>query len=156
MTIRGPKEDVDRAKEQLLELANERQSFSFTTEIRVKAQHHEFLIGTNGKNIQKIHNSTGARVVFPTNTDEDGELITMIGKKEAIESAKQQLESSIREIDNITESEITVDPRYHKHFVPRRGEILIVAERLLVPVRLEQSSRGRIVCTGWPKINEGV
>lgn len=35
VTIRGPKEDVDRAKEQLLELANERQLSSFTAEVRI-------------------------------------------------------------------------------------------------------------------------
>ena len=35
VTIRGPKEDVDRAKEQLLELANERQLSSYTAEVRV-------------------------------------------------------------------------------------------------------------------------
>ena len=75
-------------------------------QIRAKAQHHKFLIGKNGTNIQKIRNSTGARVVFPTNTDEDRELITIIGKKEAVEAAKQQLESSIREIVSIEKNDI--------------------------------------------------
>lgn len=54
MTIRGPKDDVDRAKQQLIELANERQLHSYTTEVRAKPQHHRFLIGKNGANIKKV------------------------------------------------------------------------------------------------------
>ncbi|XP_017771601.1 PREDICTED: vigilin [Nicrophorus vespilloides] len=124
VTIRGPKEDVDRAKQQLLDLASERQLSSYTAEVRAKAQHHKFLIGKSGANIKKLRDATGARIVFPSGQDEDRELITIIGKKEAVLQAKEQLEATIREIDNITESEITVDPKHHKYFVARRGEIL--------------------------------
>lgn len=34
VSIRGPKEDVERAKQQLLELTNERQQSSFTAEVK--------------------------------------------------------------------------------------------------------------------------
>lgn len=30
----------------------------------------------------------------------------------------------IKELDNITEDTMTVDPQYHKHFVARRGQVL--------------------------------
>nr|XP_022901402.1 vigilin [Onthophagus taurus] len=124
VTIRGPKDDVDRAKQQLLDHANERQLSSYSAEVRAKAQHHKFLIGKNGANIKKIRESTGARVVFPTSADDDHELITIIGKKEAVDAAKLQLEASIKDIDNITESEMVVESCYHKHFVAKRGEVL--------------------------------
>lgn len=67
-------------------------------QVRAKAQHHKFLIGKNGGNIKKIRESTGARVVFPSNQDDDRELITIIGKKEAVLQAKTQLEATIKEI----------------------------------------------------------
>lgn len=67
-------------------------------QVRAKAQHHKFLIGKNGANIKKIRDSTGARIVFPSNNDEDREIITIIGKKEAVEEAKAQLEAYIKEI----------------------------------------------------------
>jgi polyribonucleotide nucleotidyltransferase len=124
VTIRGPKDDVDRAKQQLLDLANERQLASFTAEVRAKAQHHKFLIGKNGAKIKKIRDSTGARIVFPSSTDDDREIITIIGKKEAVEEAKAALQATIKDIDNIIESEMSVEPRHHKHFVARRGEVL--------------------------------
>merc|ERR1719410_2709629 len=34
------------------------------------------------------------------------------------------MEAKIKELDNIVEDTMTVDPKYHKHFVARRGEVL--------------------------------
>ncbi|XP_037944630.1 vigilin-like [Teleopsis dalmanni] len=124
VTIRGPKDDVEKAKAQLLELANERQLASFSAEVRAKQQHHKFLIGKNGASIRKIRDATGARIIFPTNEDEDKEVITIIGKEDNVKAAKEQLEAIIKDIDQVTEGEIAVDPKHHKHFVAKRGEIL--------------------------------
>ncbi|KAG5317065.1 VIGLN protein, partial [Acromyrmex heyeri] len=122
--IRGPKDDVEKAKAQLLELSNEKQLSSFSAEVRAKVQHHKFLIGKNGANIKKIRESTGARIMFPTEEDQDKEVITIMGKKEAVEKAKADLETTIKEIDNIIEGEIRIDPKHHRHFVARRGGVL--------------------------------
>lgn len=51
-------------------------------------------------------------------------MITIIGKKESVEAAKSDLETVIKEIANTTESTLTVDPKHHRHFVTRRGEVL--------------------------------
>lgn len=122
--IRGPKEDVEKAKQQLLELTNEKQLSSYSAEVRAKVQHHKFLIGKNGANVRKIRESTGARIIFPTEADQDKEVITIMGKKDAVEKAKAELEATIVEIDNITEGEIHIDPKHHRHFVARRGGVL--------------------------------
>lgn len=45
-----------------------------------------------------MRENTGARVVFPTPSDEDKELITIIGKKEGVEAAKQELLKSIKDL----------------------------------------------------------
>ncbi|KAL0134248.1 hypothetical protein PUN28_001207 [Cardiocondyla obscurior] len=124
VSIRGPKDDVEKAKAQLLELSNEKQLSSFSAEVRAKVQHHKFLIGKNGANIKKIRESTGARIMFPTEEDQDKEVITIMGKKEAVEKAKADLEATIKEIDNIIEGEIRIDPKHHRHFVARRGGVL--------------------------------
>ncbi|XP_017078252.1 vigilin [Drosophila eugracilis] len=124
VTIRGPKDDVEKAKSQLLELANERQLASFTAEVRAKQQHHKFLIGKNGASIRKIRDATGARIIFPSNEDTDKEVITIIGKEDSVKKAREQLEAIIKECDEVTEGEVTVDPKHHKHFVAKRGLIL--------------------------------
>lgn len=56
------------------------------------------MIGKNGANIKKIRDSTGARIVFPSSADEDREVVTIIGKKESVDNAKEQLEAMIKEI----------------------------------------------------------
>ena len=45
-----------------------------------------------------MRENTGARIVFPTQSDEDKELITIIGKKEGVEAAKQELMKSIKDL----------------------------------------------------------
>jgi polyribonucleotide nucleotidyltransferase len=124
VVIRGPKEDVERAKQQLLEMTNEKELSSFTAEVRANPKHHKFLIGKKGASIKKIRDSTGARIVFPTPDDKDKEVITIIGKKENVDTAKAQLEAIIKDIDNNTESEMHVETKHHKHFVARRGEVI--------------------------------
>lgn len=124
--IRGPKEDVEDAKKQLLELAGERKEHGFVEEIRCRPEYHKFLIGRGGTNIRKVRESTGARVIFPTAQDPDTELITVMGKEDSVKEARQQLEDLIKDLDNIVEAEMDVDPKHHRHFVARRGEVLRV------------------------------
>ncbi|CAH2086464.1 unnamed protein product [Euphydryas editha] len=122
--IKGPVEDVEKAKQQLLAHASERELTSHTAHVRAKPEHHKFLIGKNGANIKKIREQTGARIVFPTEKDEDKEAIFIIGREEQVEAARKQLEAAVAEISNVSEGEMSVDPRHHRHFVARRGEVL--------------------------------
>ncbi|KAG8224048.1 hypothetical protein J437_LFUL001125 [Ladona fulva] len=124
VVIRGPKDDVEKAKQLLNDLINEKQHTEHCVEVRAKAKHHRYLIGRNGAKIRKLRESTGARIMFPSDKDEDKEVITIIGTKEAVEKAKAELESSIADMDNITQAEMKVDPKHHRHFVARRGEVL--------------------------------
>lgn len=84
--IKGPAEDVEKAKQQLLAHANERELTSHTAQVRAKSDHHKFLIGKNGANIKKIRELTGARIIFPTEKDEDKEAIFIIGKLDFFDS----------------------------------------------------------------------
>ncbi|GBP31692.1 Vigilin [Eumeta japonica] len=121
VVIRGPSEDVEKAKAQLLAHATERELTSHTAQVRAKPEHHKFLIGKNGTNIKKIREQTGARIVFPTEKDEDKESIFII---EQVEAARKQLEAAVAEINNVSEGEMEVPMRHHRHFVARRGEVL--------------------------------
>ena len=67
----------------------------FTAEIRCKSEYHKFLIGRGGSNIKKVRDSTGARVVFPSSQDTDQELITIMGRKDGVATAKTELEELI-------------------------------------------------------------
>ncbi|XP_030647184.1 high density lipoprotein binding protein a isoform X2 [Chanos chanos] len=124
VTIRGPAEEVEKAKKQLLSLAEEKQTKSHTAELRAKPEYHKFLIGKGGGNIRKVRDSTGARIIFPTPEDKDQELITVIGTEEAVAEAQKELEALIKSLDNVVEDVMTVDPKHHRYFVARRGQVL--------------------------------
>jgi len=124
VTVRGPTEDVEKAVKMLNELSDEKQLSGVTVEVKAKPQHHKFLIGRAGVHIQKIRDETGARIIFPGPGDTDKEAITVVGTKEAVAAAKKELETRIAELDNIVEDSMTVDPKHHRHFVARRGEVL--------------------------------
>lgn len=124
VTIRGPKEDVDKAETILSDLANEKTLNDFTAEINAKHEHHRFLIGKNGSKIEALRVETGTRIVFPSEADRECETITIMGKKENVQQAREQLEKLIRDLDLMVTGEIPVDPKHHRHFVARRAEVL--------------------------------
>uniref|UniRef100_A0A3Q0RAW3 Vigilin n=1 Tax=Amphilophus citrinellus TaxID=61819 RepID=A0A3Q0RAW3_AMPCI len=124
VTIRGPAEEVEKAKQQLLALAEEKQTKSHTVELHAKPEYHKFLIGKGGGNIRKVRDSTGARIIFPTPEDKDQELITVVGTEEAVREAQKELQELIKSLDNIVEDNMSVDPKYHRYFVARRGQVL--------------------------------
>jgi len=128
VTIRGPKEEVEKAKKTLVDMSNEKNLTGYTETIRSDPKHHRFLIGRNGANIRKIRELTGARIVFPTdleaNSMKERDIITIVGREESVKKAREELEARIKELDSVHEHEMHVDPKWHRHFVAKRGELL--------------------------------
>lgn len=123
ITIRGTPEDVEKAIAALNKLADERLEMSYSCEVTAKPEHHRFLIGRAGINIKQIRESTGARIMFPSAADENKDVITIAGKQEAVEKAKELLTNKIKELDNVIEGEVDVPVKHHRHFVLQRGQV---------------------------------
>ena len=87
---------MEKAKKMLAELANEKTLSSMTCEVRAKPEHHKFLIGRGGCNVQAIRDKTGARIIFPGEKDKDREVITIVGTKDSVAAAKVELENKIQ------------------------------------------------------------
>ena len=51
-------------------------------------------------------------------------LYKFVGTKEAVDAAKVIVEARVKELDNIVEDSVTVDPKHHKHFAARGGAVL--------------------------------
>ncbi|XP_028284938.1 vigilin [Parambassis ranga] len=124
VTIRGPVGEVEKAKKQLLQLAEEKQVNNFTAELQAKPEYHKFLIGRGGANIRRVRDRTGARIIFPSPDDTEQELITIVGKEEAVRQAQKELENLVKNLDDVVEDSMVVDVRHHRHFVCRRGQVL--------------------------------
>uniref|UniRef100_A0A2K5SIL5 Vigilin n=1 Tax=Cebus imitator TaxID=2715852 RepID=A0A2K5SIL5_CEBIM len=122
LVIRGPSSDVEKAKKQLLHLAEEKQTKSFIVDIHTKPGYHKFLIGKGGSKIHKVHDSTGACIIYPAAEDKDQDLIIITGKEDAVQEAQKELEALIQNLDNVVEDYMLVDPRHHRHFRPGLAE----------------------------------
>ncbi|ESN97039.1 hypothetical protein HELRODRAFT_114382 [Helobdella robusta] len=122
--VKGPKQEVEKAAKLLQELASEKLEAGYTAEVRAKAVNHGFLIGRGGSAINKLKDELGVRFSFASPRDPDPDLITIIGKKDAVEKAKQVLEAKIAGLENIIEMEIIIDQKHHRHFTARRGEVV--------------------------------
>lgn len=124
VTIRGPAGEVERARRQLLQLAEEKQVNNFSIELHAKPEYHKFLIGRGGANIRRVRDRTGARIIFPSPDEPEQERITIVGREEAVRLAQKELEILIKNLEDVIEDSMVVDPRHHRHFVCRRGQVL--------------------------------
>ena len=66
--------------------------------MHAKPEFHRFLIGKGGANVRALREDTGARVIFPPQNEPEQEVITIIGKKDAVEAAKKDLEGKIKNL----------------------------------------------------------
>uniref|UniRef100_A0A8C7FTN8 High density lipoprotein-binding protein n=1 Tax=Oncorhynchus kisutch TaxID=8019 RepID=A0A8C7FTN8_ONCKI len=97
---------------------------NFTAELQAKPEYHKFLIGKGGVNIRGVRDRTGARIIFPSPDEPEQELITIIGREEAVRLAQKELETLVKNLDDVVEDSMVVETRHHRYFVCRRGQVL--------------------------------
>lgn len=121
--IRGPAENVEKAKKKLLQLA-EVQADSYSVTVPVKSKYHQFLMSENGGNLQKICENIGAYIIFPTFKNKDQESVTIIGTEEAVKVVQREVEVLLKDLENVVEDSILINPKFHNYFVMQRGQLL--------------------------------
>jgi transcription antitermination factor NusA-like protein len=135
ITLKGPREDINKAKQELLKLAKEKNDISYSDEIHAKLEYHKFLVGKKGTHINSLKDKYNVRIIFPSsshgdvasqkdNNNNSGNAITIIGKEENVKAAKSELEATIRTLDEQIIDHVTVDPKWHKLFTSRRGKLI--------------------------------
>ena len=68
-------------------------------ELHIKPDYHRFLIGRQGASITRVREQFGAHVVFPRKySDDDSDVVTVIGTKEKAEAAKAHLQKLVKEL----------------------------------------------------------
>ncbi|XP_060230763.1 vigilin-like [Meriones unguiculatus] len=124
--IGGPEENVEKAKKKLLQLAQEEQqrAKSYSVAVPVQSKYHQFLMSKNGGNLHKICERTGAHIIFPTFKKKDQESITIIGTEEAVKDVKRKVEVLLKDLKDVVEDSILINPKFHNYFVMQRGQLL--------------------------------
>lgn len=125
VTIRGPKDDVERAEKTLKEVAKHCEETTDETSIATKPEYVKFLIGRDGGNVKKLREKyPSVRIVFPVEGVDQDHQILLIGKKDEVDAVKKIYEKQILDLKETVEISTDVDPKYHKHFITRSAEIL--------------------------------
>ncbi|GFT41692.1 vigilin [Nephila pilipes] len=108
IVIRGPKEDVRKAKKRLLEISNEKKIVGQTAEIKTNPKQHKFLIRENGAtSIKKACN----------------EIVMAVLKKseDFLESAKQRLHETVEDLEALVTVGCNIPQEHHRTVLGTRG-----------------------------------
>ncbi|TKR81804.1 hypothetical protein L596_015620 [Steinernema carpocapsae] len=125
VSVRGPKDDVAKAVEELKKVSKRFQETAFEDSIQAKTDYHKFFIGRKGAKINELTAKyPSIRVVFPREDAADKEKIHFLGSKEDVAAVKKIFEKQITELNEKTEVGVEVDPKHHSHFVARYAQVL--------------------------------
>jgi len=60
-----------------------------------------------------VRDRTGARIIFPSPDDTEQELITIVGKEEAVRQAQKELESLVKNLVTTSAPHVLSHIKYH-------------------------------------------
>ncbi len=142
IVIKGPLDEIKKAKQELLKLAEQKNDLSYSEDIYAKAEYHRYLVGHKGNNINSLRDKFNVRILFPSIKDDNNnkakpttgdevstipnpnDIISIVGKKENVKSARAELEAAIKNLDEQVSDEVQVDPKWHKRFITRRAKLI--------------------------------
>lgn len=163
ITIKGPLEEIKKAKAELLKLAEEKNDLSYSEDIVVKAEYHKFLVGRKGNNINTLRDKHNVRVIFPSSNgvqpsaDADApnpnDVIILIGKKENVKAVRAELEAAVKNLEEQITDEVHVDQKWHKNFTARRAKLIneISDENCNVKISFPKAPNSDIVTLKGPR-----
>lgn len=85
ITIKGTADEVKKAKQELLKLAEQKNDVSYTEEMQAKLEYHRFLVGRKGTNVNTLREKYNVRILFPSSNannqaNSTSDIITIIGE----------------------------------------------------------------------------
>jgi transcription antitermination factor NusA-like protein len=123
VTLRGPKQDVDKCHKFMHSLAQELVINNYVLNVPVLKKFHKNVIGKGGSTINKIKEETDTRIEIPTEMS-DSDLIQITGKKKNVEKAKAQILAIQSELVNIVDVELTIPAKFHQSLIGAKGRLV--------------------------------
>ena len=125
--IRGPKKGADQAKEELESLLKWTVENSHSTTVSVAQSQLPSLIGTGGREMENIRQTTGAKIDVPGSRDgvsPSGRVELKIkGTKKQVDEAKILLQQRAKIFDESTTKVIDVDKKHHRAIIGAQGRL---------------------------------
>jgi predicted PilT family ATPase len=140
IVVRGPSTEVDRIVPALLQVVEDAKNDDIvnghTIEFSVEKRHVPHLVGQAGATINKLRESLGVRVNFDDDEEPSNKKgsknpmvsCKIVGRKEAVEEAKQRLQAQIERLADETTEVITIKRALHPALIGSSGKYAIRLE----------------------------
>lgn len=122
ITIQGTEASALSARDDIQKIVDDL-SKVFRLTVSIDSNLHARLIGQRGRTIDKFKKDYNVEVQFPRPDERRGDrnLVTISGDEQRVQVAKLEIESLVK---TFSDDFVLIDPKHHKHFVARRGELL--------------------------------
>lgn len=87
-------------------------------EIRVKKEHHRFLLGKNGKKLNDLQAATSTRITVPRQMD-DSEVVRIVGPKEGIEKVMHEIQVVCTEVASRASEKVMIEVSFSTIRLPQ-------------------------------------
>ena len=164
ITLKGPRDEIERAKQELLKMAKQKNDSNYTEEIHVKSEFHRFLVGKKGTSINSMRDKHQVRIILPTvsalkdnnnNKDQPNQtdIITIVGKEENVKAVRVEIEQIVKNLEEQITDEVQVDPKWHKNFTAKRAKLInsISNENCSVSISFPKQSTSNVVVLKGPR-----
>lgn len=134
ITLKGPREEIEKAKKELQKLAKQKNEMSYSEDVPAKNEYHRFLVGKNGNNVNTLRDQYNVRIIFPSSVKDNNnnknstqqcqDTITIIGAEKNVKDVRIEIEQTLRNLEEQATDEVTVDQKWHKHFIAKRAKLI--------------------------------
>uniref|UniRef100_A0A665W4X5 Vigilin n=1 Tax=Echeneis naucrates TaxID=173247 RepID=A0A665W4X5_ECHNA len=127
VTIRGPVEEVEKAKQQLLGLAEEKNCFCAQLDnvvedtMNVDPKHHRYFVARRGQVLRDLADEYGGVLVSFPRTGSQSEKVTLKGAKECVEAAKKRMQEIVEDLDAQVTIECVIPQKFHRSIMGPKG-----------------------------------
>ena len=166
ISIRGPKEEVERVANEIRKIANEAENhhliYGHETELIVNSQFVAHIVGKNGTSISKLRESLDVQIDINQRLQNDNKkgvqkaVIKITGRKENAEEAKRRLSSLVELLADQTTEKLNIAKQYHASLIGSGGKYAIRLEekhgvRITFPKNDDQSDNSEVIIKGGKK-----
>lgn len=128
VTVRGPKDDVDKCCRYLTQLYKDMVENSYQLKVPIFPQCYRLVVGKGGANIKSIREETNTRFDLPPLSEgksrTEAEIIVLTGRKENCEAARDRLLNLQNSVADVVEIDVMIPSKFHNSLIGSGGKFI--------------------------------
>ncbi|KAG0132704.1 hypothetical protein HOY82DRAFT_643280 [Tuber indicum] len=125
--VKGGKDGVSRARDEILALLEYEKGKSFTTSIPITGRGLEFMFKNASKEIKQLRDDSSVRLDIPQRDaigKDEQAVIKIRGTEDEVKNVKTILSKIVKEAEQTTQRSISVEKKYHRSLIGPGGHTL--------------------------------